>query len=159
MTIGQSSPKVTDFAKEEAKKVAEEFAGRGQELRGEQDKALAALVKVQGDGAARRRGRGHSATEDWMDHYGRAAAPVAGLLLFVLLLAALFVTLPALRDPHAGFAVGVALCGLVLLVVSLAPLMRGIEREHREAAPVQADQAKAHQQLGEAAVAERNGRR
>jgi alpha-2-macroglobulin-like protein len=154
VTIGQSSPKVTDYAKEEAKKVAEEFDGRDQELRSEHDKAIAVVVKVQGDDLAAAARARMQRYDDWLDHYGRPAAPVAGLLLFVLLLVALLVTLPRSAIRSASFAVGVVAGGLVLLILSFVPLVSRLGRERQEAQMARADAA-GHQWFEDKAM-ERN---
>ncbi|HEX5273288.1 MAG TPA: alpha-2-macroglobulin family protein, partial [Gemmataceae bacterium] len=147
VTTGQSSTKVTDYAREEEKRVAEEYAGREKELQDEHVKSLAAAARVRDDESAAAARLRLNRYDDWLDRYGRLAAPAATVLLFVLVLAALFLTLPRSATRSAGFAVGAVLCGLVLLAVSLVPLLR--EADGDRAAMMALGEPKAQRQLAQ----------
>jgi hypothetical protein len=123
VTIGQSSPKVVNYAREEELKVRREFVDREGKVRDEADKAQTALLAVRGDEAAAAATDRLKRYDDWFDRYGALAAPAAGLLLFVVLLVALVVALPRSLVRSAPFAVGVAVAGAVVLILSFLPLV------------------------------------
>src|SRR5262249_36536604 len=99
--------------------------------------------------------------DDGFDHYGRPLAPFAGLVLFALLVLALFAALPRAVARSTPFAVGAAFGAVAVFFVALLPLISRLEsesekaepaarRDHREAQRARAPAAKAEGGGGEA---------
>jgi anti-sigma factor RsiW len=123
VTIGQSSPKVTDYAREQVKKVADEYAGREDQLQDDYKQALAAAAKVREDEAAAAAQQRLQRYDAWIERYGAIVPPAAALLLFALILAGLYLALPRAAIRSAPLVVGLFLCGAVLIVLSLTPAL------------------------------------
>jgi hypothetical protein len=158
VTIGQSSRKVTDFAQEEVKQVAEGFDRRRQELQGERDEAAAGLAVVRGDSAARAAAERLQRYDDWIERYARYATPLAALLLLVLILGALLALLPRSVTRSAPFALGVAVSAAAVLLVTLVPFQEsklgGTREETRMAMRRDADAVAAAREMAMAARAD-----
>ena len=104
MTIGQSSPRVFDFAREEAQKVAQEFDERYEKAEAEEADASAGLAALRDNASARATADRLKRYNDWLGRYARLAAPLAGLVLIVLVLTGLVLLLPRSVTRSAPFA-------------------------------------------------------
>jgi hypothetical protein len=123
VTIGQSSSKVTDFAREEVSRVEQDFDQRSHKLQDERNEAAAGLATLRNDSAAREAGQRVQRYDDWIDRYGRYAAPLAGLLLLALLLGILVATLPRTVIRSTPFAFGAAACAVAVVLLTVLPFL------------------------------------
>jgi anti-sigma factor RsiW len=147
VTTGQLSQKVSDFAEEEVKRVEQDFGQRLRKAQEERNEAAAGLAAVRGDTAAREAAARVRRYDNWVERYGRYAAPVAGLLLLVLILGILVATLPRSVTRSAPFSFGALVGGVAVLLLTLLPFLGST------LAPEQKNEAMARRDADAAAAA------
>jgi anti-sigma factor RsiW len=134
VTIGQASPKVTDFAARQAAEVHEEYAARREKVQEEHAAAVAAVGTLDDDDAAKGAAAKVRWYEDRLEKARRYGVPALGVVLLLVVVGSVLLGFPRSFRRAVPYYAAVTACAAVLMAVAFFARMKETSRESSQVA-------------------------